>query len=308
MTVMNREEEIAHLSRVVEAADLDIEDVILPRHLHVVLGNMRFHYTEWGERGKPAILFLHGGNQTAHTWDAVCLALSRDFHCVALDQRGHGESEWSYGHHYSPQDHAKDIEGLVEHLGWNWFVLVGMSMGCLNGMHFAARHCGKLAGFVAVDAGPFVQVEAASGIVSFVKDNVEHDSLEDFVSASLKFNPKRRPELLRHSLTRSVRQTSDGKWTWKSDRRRSLDIANMKDLMRELEDLVDHMTCPTLVMRGGESQVYSENSAERFAGKLADGRWVSVPGAGHTIQGDNPKQFVAELRTFLNELGRPWAA
>ena len=71
---------------------------------------MRFHYLDWGIKGLPPVVFLHGGGLNAHTWDIVCAALRRERHCLALDQRGHGESEWSPEMDYATESHAGDLE------------------------------------------------------------------------------------------------------------------------------------------------------------------------------------------------------
>ena len=203
-------ETTAHLQRLAALAQVPAEAVALPRHHHVILAERRFHYVEWGERGSPPILFLHGGNQSARTWDVVCMALAPWFHCVALDQRGHGQSEWSYEFDYTPEASAGDIEHLIAHLGWSKFVIVGMSMGCLNAMCYAASHADQLDAFVAVDAGPYIEGAGGSEIIDFVQANRSHATLDDFVTAALRFNPRRNAQFLRHSLRHTVRQMADG--------------------------------------------------------------------------------------------------
>src|SRR5262245_1255478 len=131
-------ETLAHLRRLAALAKVPEASVAPPRHHHVILGERRFHYVEWGKRGAPPLLFFHGGNQSAPTGHVFCMALASRFQCIAFDQRGHGLSEWSYAFDYSPEASAGDVERLVAHLGWNRFALVGMSMGCLNGMSYAA--------------------------------------------------------------------------------------------------------------------------------------------------------------------------
>ena len=93
---METVDDLAHLATLAEHCGIAIEKPSAPSRHHVILGERRFHYVAWGRRGCPPILFLHGGNQSARRWDLICLALSARFHCVALDQRGHGESEGSY--------------------------------------------------------------------------------------------------------------------------------------------------------------------------------------------------------------------
>ncbi len=290
--------DIEHLSRVAQIAGLDIQ-VEAPRHHHAVLNSRRFHYVEWGAAGNPPLLFLHGGNQSARTWDIVCLALADRFHCIALDQRGHGDSEWSYEGHYGPEHHAEDIAALSKHLGWKHFSLIGMSMGGINALSFASRNWQQLTALVCVDVGPFLQMDKAKALVSFVQNNAKRQSFDDFVAAALAHNPRRKEELLRHSLTHTTRELSDGTWTWKADRREKLDMNNMRERLTRLEQACRHIGCPTLVVRGEKSSTFSEEDAERFVDLLPNGEFTVVANAGHTVQGDNPKGLVEALEKFL---------
>ena len=294
--------ELASLEVCARIADIGISDVVLPSEEQVILGSMRFHYVDWGGAEKPVILFLHGGNQTGRTWDLVCLQLRQDYRCLAIDQRGHGDSEWSYGGCYGGEDHRADIEAFAEYKGLDKFLLVGMSMGCLNAMHYAAMNSDRLAGLVAVDAGPWVSAGGGRDIIDFVSGNNAHPAFEDFVTAAVSFNPRRDPELLRASLRHTLRQTVDGTWEWKADRRFPFDPEKMQAMIAGLEALPAKITCPTLVVRGGESNILSEENAERFANALPNGRWITVPGAGHTVQGDQPAQLVREMRGFLTKI------
>lgn len=290
--------ELSHLSRVADVAGLNL-DVQLPKHTHVVLNERRFHYVEWGKAGKPPLLFLHGGNQSARTWDIVCLALANDFHCIALDQRGHGESEWSYEGHYAPEDHREDISALVAHFGWDRFALIGMSMGGINALSYAAEHWRTLKSLVCVDVGPFVQMNKSKELVSFVESNGVPQPFDQFVKAALAHNPRRKEELLRHSLTHTTRKLADGTWTWKADRRKKLDLNDMQAHLERLAEGCRQIQCPTLVVRGEHSPTFSREDAERFVALLADGTHVTVADAGHTVQGDNPKGLIDELKKFL---------
>ena len=83
-----------HLVLASATAGLTLPELVLPEAHHVILRGMRFHYLDWGTRGQPPVLFLHGGGLNVHTWDLVCAALKIERHCLALDQRGHGDSEW----------------------------------------------------------------------------------------------------------------------------------------------------------------------------------------------------------------------
>jgi len=296
-------EEREHHRLSAELAGLEVPDFVAPAHHHVVLRGMRFHYLDWGEAGRPPALFLHGGGQTARTWDLPCLSLRRDLHCLALDQRGHGDSEWSYAFEYSGDAHASDVAALLDHLGVQRVVLIGMSMGCLNGLHFAARWPDRVAAFVAVDAGPWVLMEGGQRIIDFVRDADGAASLDAWVARALRFNPRRDPRLLRRSLLHNLRELPDGTLTWKTDRRRPLELEGMQAQLQNLRALLSRIRCPTLILRGAESDVFLDEHAERFAGALPDAHWVRIDGAGHAIQGDQPLALVGEIRRFLGERG-----
>jgi pimeloyl-ACP methyl ester carboxylesterase len=294
-------EEREHHRRAAHRAGVAVPELVAPAHHHAVLAGLRFHYLDWGTAGRTPALFLHGGNQTARTWDLCCLALRRELHCIALDQRGHGDSEWAYDFAYAPEHHARDFAALLDHLAIPRAVVVGMSMGCLNGLAFALAHPERVAAFVAVDAGPWVQMDGGRRIVDFVRDADASADLDEWIAAALRFNPRRDPDLLRRSLLHNLRALPDGKLTWKSDRRRPFDLDAMDARLAALRARVGELRCPTLVVRGAESDVFADADAERFVAALPDARWVRVAGAGHTVQGDQPAALVREIRAFLRE-------
>jgi pimeloyl-ACP methyl ester carboxylesterase len=284
-------------------AGVYVPEFVAPASEHVLLHDMRFHTVDWGTPGRPFALFLHGGGQTARTWDLCCLALRRHLHCVALDQRGHGDSEWAYDFAYAPEDHARDFLALLDHREVSRAIVIGMSMGCLNGLSFTALHPERVAAFVAVDAGPWVQMEGGRRIVEFTREAEGAAALEDWVAAASRFNPRRDPRLLRQGLLHNLRELPDGRLTWKTDRRRPTDLAGMESRLAALRERLGAIRCPVLILRGGESDVFSDEDAERFAASLPDARWVRIEGAGHTIQGDRPAELVRELSAFLSERG-----
>ncbi len=276
-------------------------EIVLPQDHEVHVGKMRLHYLDWGITGKPPMVLLHGGALNAHTWDLVCLALREDFHCIALDQRGHGDSDWAHDDDYSIAAQLADTKGFVDKVGLDKFILVGMSLGAINALAFAIAHPERLDALVIIDAGPEVRRPGTSRIRDFVNDVQDAVSVEAIIEKAMKFNPRRDPDILRRSLMHNLRQQADGSWKWKYDRRRfqRLDHEAHRAERAALADGLARIACPTLVVRGGESDVFHEEDAARLAERLPDGRHVTVPRAGHTVQGDNPKDLVAELRRFL---------
>ena len=276
-------------------------DLVLPESREVHVGRMRLHYLDWGNKPLPPILFLHGGALTAHTWDLVCLALRDQYHCIALDQRGHGDSDWAQDEDYSIGAQLADTKGFVDKLGLDKFILVGMSLGAINALAFAIAHPERLSHLVIIDAGPEMRRPGSSRIRDFVNEVQDTVTVEAIIEKALKFNPRRDPKILRRSLMHNLRQQPDGTWKWKYDTRRfkALGQDSHRAERAKLADGLARITCPALVVRGGESDVFHEEDGISLAQRLPAGRFVTVPRAGHTVQGDNPKDLVAELRRFF---------
>jgi pimeloyl-ACP methyl ester carboxylesterase len=294
-----------HLREAAAMAGVAIPEFMVPAEHQVVVGRMRLRYLDWGTRGKRPVLFLHGGGLTAHTWDLVCLALRPDYRCLAPDLRGHGDSEWSPEMDYGIEAHRGDVTALIDHLGLDGLVLVGMSLGGLTALAYAGRQAARLSALVIVDVGPEARQEGARRIAEFLAAPAEFDSVEDVVERALAFNPRRDARLLRRSLQHNLRRLPNGKLTWKHDRRHRahFDAEEWARRRHALWDDVPRITCPTLVVRGGRSDVFHDEDAAKLAAALPRGAWVRVEDAGHTVQGDNPRALVAELRRFLDQQG-----
>jgi pimeloyl-ACP methyl ester carboxylesterase len=297
-------EQLEHLRLAAGLAGLAPEAVALPEDRFVQMRGLRFHYLDWGGEG-DAIVFLHGGGLTAHTWDLVSLLLRNEYRCIALDQRGHGDTDWSDDLDYEIDAFAADIAAFVGELGLERFVLVGQSLGGMAAMAYASSATREPAGLVLVDVGPEVRLEGANRVADFTMAPADLDSVDAFVERARAFNPRRDPRLLRISLLYNLRRLENGKWTWKYDRRH-LSPAMFSELTSRLADLREELhriTCPALVVRGATSDVFSDEDAEYAAGLLPQGRWVRIEDAGHTVQGDNPRALADQLRKFLQGAG-----
>ena len=299
---LSAEEYHEHLTATSVRAGFSFDEVVLPSERIVDIGGLRFRYLDWGNDGLRPILFLHGGALTAHTWDLCCLALRDEFHCLALDQRGHGDTDWAPDADYSIAAQREDVRGFVDKLGLDHFVLAGMSMGAINALAFAIHYPEKLSHLVIIDAGPEIRRPGSRRIRDFVNGGANPESLDAIIARALAFNPRRDPKILRRSLMHNLRQQTDGNWVWKYDRKRfqQMDRDAHTAERRALAESLAKVTCPTLVVRGAESDVFHEEDAERLAQRLPDGRYVTIPRAGHTVQGDNPKDLAGALREFLS--------
>lgn len=223
--------------------------------------------------------------------------------CIALDQRGHGDSEWSYEFDYGVDAYAADIGALVDTLGLAPLVVVGMSLGGLSALHFALDRPEAVAGFVCVDIGPWVNVEGGMPIRHFIKEVTDLDQFELFVAAALRLDPRRDERLLRYSLCHNLRCRPDGRLMWKTDLRHREDrVAMVAATLESLRMRIATLYTPTLIVRGAESRILDEEDMRRFAEAIPDARRITIEGAGHNVQGNQPKALVEALRDFLDEL------
>jgi pimeloyl-ACP methyl ester carboxylesterase len=293
--------ELEHLTLAATLSGLETE-VVLPQHGHIATQHMRLHFLNWGTAGRPPIVFLHGAALNAHTWDVVCLALRQRYHCYAVDQRGHGESAWAEDGDYSGDAHRGDIEAFVDRTGLDSFVLVGHSMGGFNAFNYAFHHSQRLAALVLVDAGPSMLTKGAKRIVEFVHQTAELDSLEQVMQKAIEFNPRRDPRLLKHSLLHNFRQSPSGKWIRKTDLRMWRGYGNRekeRELLNQRFRQAARISCPTLIVQGSLSDVFTVDDAEKLAGEFRDGHCAQVGEAGHTVQGDNPRALAEVLEQFF---------
>ena len=268
----------------------------------VQIDGMNFHYLEWGDPSNPSILMLHGNSQQSHSWDFVSLALSEQFHLIVLDQRGHGDSDWAGDGDYSIEAQQKDIDGFVQAVGLDGFTLMGHSMGGRNSYVWASRHPGALKALIIVDTGPQTQRTGSNRIQQFKELPDELDSFDDFVQRVQEYTGRTQEQVL-GALKYSIRQRSDGKWTWKYDKIMRTPGARPPGWTSEqLWDCVGKIDCPTLVLRGDRSDIFADDTMHRMEQVIPDCTTVTISNAGHLVQGDNPAEFLVEVGKFLGRV------
>jgi pimeloyl-ACP methyl ester carboxylesterase len=294
---------IPYLQRVSELANVPVADFVAPADAQLIAGDTRLHYLDWGTDGKPWLVFLHGGAQTAHTWDIVCLALRDRYHAVAVDLRGHGDSEWSPELDYGLAAHARDLLGLLDRLGAGQAILVGMSLGGMSAMYATSLAPERVRALVVVDVSPNVPPDRGREVAAFMRSEAELNTLDDYVEQALSFNPRRDRDLLRTSLQFNLRERPDGGFAWKWDPRPMAGSPALREdwnrRRQELWERAAGIETPTLLVRGGESKMLLPEDAEALVAQMPNARWVEVEHAGHTVQGDNPAGLLRELDAFL---------
>jgi esterase len=290
-------------SLLASAADLGIPHApdVPYRSCNIVLRQMRFHFLEWGRPDAPAIVLLHGGHQSAHSWDLVSLHLAQRYRVLALDQRGHGDSEWARDVTYSNHEMSLDAEAFIAAMGLQRPVLIGHSMGGRNTMLLTRRNQAVLRAAVIVDVGPELSDKGRAAIAGFVQVNQEFDDLEHFVRNVRQYDPYRPREHIERTVKYNMLQRADGKFVSKCDSNpRRLNIARGSGPLENitLEDAAG-FDLPVLLVRGANSNILAADAAERFAAALPRGELVTVPDCGHNVHGQNTKGFIGALGGFL---------
>lgn len=300
---MTSTEEFASLRA--SAADLGIEHASDVRYLsrNVVVRHQRFHYLEWGDPANHTVLLLHGGNQSAHSWDLVSLHLADRYHVLALDQRGHGDSEWARDADYSSTAMAADAAAFLDTVTAGPVTIVGHSMGGMNTMRLMLDQPERADRVVLVDVGPEISGDGAKAIRNFATENREFDDLEHFIASVQRYDPYRSREHIERTVKYNLLQRADGKFVSKRDHGPRLAATQDHRSRGDRFQLADAptMTMPTLLIRGGDSNLLTAEAAQRFVDALPDARLVTVPDSGHNVHGQNTPGFIAALEPFLAE-------
>src|SRR5580658_5299453 len=272
---------------------------------NIVLRRLRFHYLEWGAPDAPPIVLLHGGHQSAHSWDLVSLYLAQRYRVLALDQRGHGDSEWPRDAEYSNNAMSLDAEAFIEALGLQRPILMGHSMGGRNALLLTRRDPSRLGALVVADVGPELSDRGREVIAGFVQTNQEFDDLEHFVANVRKYDPYRSREHIERTVKYNMLQRADGKFVSKCDSnpRRLNIVRGVGPLENITLDDARSFHLPVLLIRGERSNILAPDAAERFRDALPQGRLVTVPNCGHNVHGQNTLGFIAALGEFLRSLG-----
>jgi len=254
----------------------------------------------WGDPNGPVILLQHGGGQTRHAWKGTGETLGRAGYCaVAFDARGHGDSGWAVDGDYREDAMVADLRCVIDALGGRPPVLVGASMGGEVSMIGLAEYGVEASALVLVDIAAKLEQEGSDRIDAFMRQKPEgFESLEEVADAISSYQPQRpRPKSL-DGLAKNVRLAEDGRYRWHWDPR----IVREFDLEKfgaRLEACARELTLPTLLVRGGLSDVLSEEGAKSFLEICPHSEYVNVTNAAHMVAGDRNDLFSDAVVEFL---------
>lgn len=261
----------------------------------------------WGDPNGQLVVLQHGGGQTRHAWKGAGETLgAAGYHAVALDARGHSDSGWAPDGQYSADDMVEDLRCVVNALGGGRPILVGASMG--GGTSLVAVGEGHIdaAALVLVDMAPKIEPEGTRKIQEFMNQRPEgFDSLEEVAEAIANYQPHRKRPRNLDGLAKNVRLGPDGKYVWHWDPARRRGRAQMPEYRERLARCADNLTLPVLLVRGGLSDVLSEEGAQSFLTQCPHAEYVNVANAAHMVAGDRNDIFATSVIEFLERVVPP---
>lgn len=262
-------------------------------------------YDAWGDPEAPPLVLLHGGGQTRGSWSGAGPGLAeRGWHVLAVDHRGHGESEWAPDGEYSHVDFARDVDVLARSLDQPP-VLVGASLGGISSLLAVGELETPARAVVLVDVAHRADRKGVQRIVDFMNDKPEgFESIEEAAEAVAAYLPHRPPPRDPSGLRRNLRRKGD-RWVWHWDPRlfkNDVDDPSRRTMFARNLAAAKRIECPVLVVRGGLSDVLSEEIAAEFLRAVPHAELVEVPSAAHMVAGDRNDRFVGALQPFLDGL------
>jgi len=274
---------------------------------------LRLHYVDWGNEGAPPLLLVHGGQDHCRNWDWVAEDLRRDFHVIAPDLRGHGDSAWAADGNYTMAGYVADLAQLIHQQALAPATIIAHSLGGNVALRYAGIYPENVKKLVAIEGlGPSPRSQAkreAMSIDGRMREWIEtrrtmsartprrYASIAEALARMQEQNKHLSPAQARHLTEQGVNQNEDGTYSWKFDNYvRGWPPYEMT--YAEVEQLWARITCPTLLAYGRESWASNPQDDGRIK-HFPNARVVAFEGAGHWVHHDRLEGFLAEIRDFL---------
>ena len=257
----------------------------------------------WGQENGPLVVLLHGGGQTRHAWKGAGEALGEaGYQAIALDARGHGDSGWAPNGDYGQDAQVADLVNVVAQLGNKRPVLVGASMGGGTSLGAIGEDHIDATALILVDVAPQIEKDGARRIMEFMRQKPEgFATLEEVAEAISNYQPHReRPRKL-DGLAKNLRLGDNNKFHWHWDPEFMSRPRDMEKRSERLAACAKKLTLPTLLVRGGLSDVLSEEGARKFLDLCPHAKYVNVTDAAHMVAGDRNDIFSKSVIDFLGQ-------
>ncbi len=265
------------------------------------------------DSNKFVAILMHGGGQTRHSWRNTASSLAeRGITAICIDARGHGESDWLANKSYTFESYARDIIAISEQVNENFGVkpiCIGASLGGISAM-LAQTLAGRnlLEALVLVDITPRMDINGVAKILGFMANKM-HDgfaTIEEAADAIAAYLPSRKKPRSLDGLKKNLRKSEDGRWRWHWDPSfiegdKSISSAPV-DFQQRLLDAASDLDIPTLLVRGGRSELVSEEHAQEFLRLAPHAHYADVSEAGHMVAGDKNDIFSDAVIKFLDEV------
>jgi len=264
----------------------------VPEHGFVVINALRLHYLDFGGRGKP-LLLLHGVTSSSSVWHDLAPRIDNR-RVIALDSRGHGDSQWSADHRYTTEDLASDVVDFVDAMGLDATDIAGASWGGLVGLQVAVQNPGIVASLTMIDIPPSFPdppMEVQSGPASFTS----HSEAIAYLRESDRYLSQGSAAAL---ASFDLRPGKNGRLFWKHD-----DYFRDNRPHREVDyrdDLTD-LQVPLLVVRAQNSTHLSNRVARGMLEVATNARLATLSHTGHRVSADNPIALGETMVSFLED-------
>lgn len=276
----------------------------VPMHYWPGKDGLRLAGDSWGDPASTLVILQHGGGQTRHAWKRTGEVLGAAGYCaVAFDARGHGDSDWAADGAYGQDAMVQDLQCVVEALGNRRPVLVGSSMGGGTSLVAAGEHYVDATALVLVDIAPRIEEEGVRKIMAFMaRDPDGFNSLEEVADAIASYQPHRERPTHLQGLAKNVRLGADGKYHWHWDPRIRRTHTDIGLRQARLEGCARGLTVPSLLVRGGMSDVLTDQGVQEFLALAPASEYVNVTSAGHMVAGDRNDAFGKAVVEFLTRV------
>ena len=274
---------------------------------------LRLHYVDWGNPTAPPLLLIHGGQDHCRNWDWVAQELRADYHIIAPDLRGHGDSAWSPSGEYGMSAYVYDIAQLIHQQKLAPVRIIAHSMGGNVALRYAGVYPEAVTNLVSIEGlGPSPammrrreEASAPRRMRGWIEQKRgfagrtprRYATIEDAFHRMQEENKHLTPEQARYLTVHGAAQNEDGTYSWKFDNYcRSNSPTDLTP--RALHELWENIACPVLFVNGKESWASNPETDGRMK-HFKDGRVAEFEGAGHWVHHDRLDAFLETVRAFL---------
>jgi pimeloyl-ACP methyl ester carboxylesterase len=265
-----------------------------PADRFVTVNGLRIHYVDWGGADKPPLILIHGLDRVARTFDHVAPHFASRFRVIAIDMRGHGDSDWDPQARYVVEDHVTDLEGLVQQLGLRNITLWGNSTGGRVVQVFAGKHPELVSRVISEDVGPERPQQISDSYARRVKQEDQGWASEEELLAILLKSPSASEAVVKPYVRYGTKRRADGRIVWKRD-------PNLVKgfVATDLWQYVGKIRAPILYVIGGRSKIVPPETQEELKKRLPNAQIVTLPDTGHYPSDEKPAEFLAIVDRFL---------